>query len=214
MIPECARGRSLWALAAVLSAMAAMTLMDGRDDARAQGPAPTPTYDLPTPTPTPTATATATATATPTSTPSTTPIIVGTPTSSGTPFVDKPQPAPKGPNLMKPFPRVRTAGTFSRTRTRFTRIKVVASRGAKVAGRCTKHEKKCHTDKTVGRRGNLRLHRLERSFPAKAIIRVRVSAPGVIGKYVELRTRRGKPPVRRDGCLKPGSTRPMACPAA
>jgi hypothetical protein len=213
VIQECARGRSLWALAAVLLAMTATMLLSGGRDARAARAQATPTPPYYIPTPTPTATPTATATATPTATPSTTPIIVGTPTSTGTPFVDQTLPAPKGPGLMRPFPTIRTAGKYTRTRTRFTRIKVVAPRGAKVAGRCTKHEKRCHTDKTIGRRGDVRLRRLERSFPAKTRIRIRVSAPGVIGKYVELRTRRGKPPVRRDRCLKPGGARAIACPA-
>ena len=94
MSQECARGRSLWALGAVLAMVTSMMVWDG-GDARAQNqqPTPTPTYDIPTPTPT--------VSATPTPTPSTTPIITGTPTSSGTPFVDQPLPPPTGRAMAK-----------------------------------------------------------------------------------------------------------------
>ena len=59
----------------------------------------------------------------------------------------------------------------------------------------------------------LRLRRLERAFAARTVIEIHISAPGVIGKHVELRIRTGRPPLRRDRCLPPGE-RPAPCGTA
>jgi hypothetical protein len=218
---ECARGRSLWALAAVLLAMTVMVLLSSgggaarADTAVAAQGTPTPEYPLP-PTPTPTRTATPGPTASPTPAPvgSVVPIVTGTPTASGTPFADKPQPAPKGPGLMSPFPRVRTAGSYNRRRTTLKLVKVTGLPGARIAGRCTRQIRKCHTDARIPAKRTIRLKRLQRSFKPKTIIRIRVTSPTAIGKYVEIRIRRGRPPVRRDSCVRPGSLKPSACPTS
>jgi hypothetical protein len=41
---------------------------------------------------------------------------------------------------------------------------------------------------------------------------ISVTRPGFIGKHTLIRIRRGKPPVRVDRCLYPGTKRPTACP--
>jgi hypothetical protein len=139
---------------------------------------------------------------------------IPTPTPEPTHFQNGPTTTPdqpsSGPKLMRPFPRVRTAGSFSLTRTRFTRVTVRGPRGARVAGSCS--PKRCKTvKKGLPRSGFLRLKALQRSYPVKTKITIRVSAPSVIGKYVQITTRRGKPPLRRDRCLKPGIRKAVAC---
>jgi len=189
--------RSLVALCVTLVALAAPC---AAGLAQAQGPSlpqqlpiPTPTYDIPLPTPT--------ASATPAATP------------TATPFHDQPQPAPPtGPSLMKPFPTVRTSGNYNRKRTVFTRVKVAGPAGAKVQARCTKRSRKCRTDVSIPRKGALRLKRLQRSFKPKTIIRIRITSLGLIGKSVEIRIRRGKPPKRHDQCVRPGTRKPSPCP--
>jgi hypothetical protein len=136
-----------------------------------------------------------------------------TPTPTGTPFQNQ-QPAQpsqpsSGPRLMSPFPKVRTAGSYTRTRTIFTRVTVRAPKGAKIDARCS--SKRCkRTRRTTGKR-MLRLKAMQRSYRPNTTLTIRIAGKGVIGKYVAIRTRKGKPPVRHDRCLKPGSARPAAC---
>jgi hypothetical protein len=181
-----------WALGAAAAALTlAIALALAGGPARAQDPGcdNDPTYCIPTPTPT----------ATP----------------AGTPFQNPNPPPPEqpetGPKLMSPFPVVRTAGSYTRTRTTFTRFTVKAAAGTKVATSCVKAT--CRLRRTLKSRKTVHLRPLERTFKAGRRIRVRVSAPGVIGKYVEIRTRRGKRPLRADRCLRPGSTKPASCGA-
>jgi hypothetical protein len=157
-------------------------------------PTPTPVYPIPTPT------------ASPTPTP--------TPTATPTPFHQSPPPPAPAPGLMKPFPTVRTAGNFNRKRTQFTRVKITGPAGVKVQGRCTQVARKCRTSKTIPANRTIRLTRLERRFKPKTSVRILVFAPGVYGKYVAIKIRKGKPPVRRDRCLKPGTRKAVACPAS
>jgi hypothetical protein len=168
------------------------------------------------PTATATASPTSTATASPTSTATASPTATPTATPSGTPFQSAQPPAPpqpsSGPRLMSPFPKVRTAGSYTRTRTIFTRITVRAPKGARVDAACS--AKRCKRTRRAAGSKTLRLTAMQRSFPAHTTLTIRVSGNGTIGKYVEIRTRRGKPPVRRDRCLKPGGGKPVSCEAA
>jgi hypothetical protein len=157
---------------------------------------PTPVYPIPTPTTTPTPSA--------------------TPTPSVTPFQQNPPP-PKSPapSLMKPFPTIRTAGNFNRERTLFTHVKVTGPAGARIEGRCTRVARKCHTNLTISKkRRAVRLKRLQRRFKPKTVIRIRVTAPGVYGKYVVMKVRKGKPPTRIDRCVKPGTRKAVNCPSS
>ena len=45
-----------------------------------------------------------------------------------------------------------------------------------------------------------------------AVLQIRVTKAGTIGKYTRLRIRRGRPPNRIDRCLVPGGKRPVHCP--
>jgi hypothetical protein len=148
-----------------------------------------PIYQIPTPTPTPTPTPAPTF-------------------QSGGPQTPPPQP-PSGPSLMRPFPVVRTAGFYTRTRTGFTRFTVKGPVGARVRAQCTKH--RCRLRRTLATTRTVHLKPLQKSYPPRTTIQLRISAPNVIGKYVGIRTRRGKPPTRRDRCLRPGSSTPVDC---
>jgi hypothetical protein len=123
-----------------------------------------------------------------------------------------PPPPVAEPSMMRPFPTVRTAGRFTRGATVFTRIAVKAPAGSVVRTRCRRV--RCSTRRTVARGGRpLRLRRLERAYAPRTVIEIRIGAPGVIGKHVELRIRDGRPPLRRDRCLPPGE-RPVPCRSA
>ena len=132
-----------------------------------------------------------------------------TPTATGTPFQNPNPTPPSGPKFMDPFPVIRTAGSFSGRRTTFTRFTVKGASGTKVAASCVKA--KCKLRRTLKSRKTVHLRPLERTFKAGTRIRLRLTAVGFIGKYVEIRTRRNKRPLRRDLCLRPGRTRPVAC---
>jgi hypothetical protein len=114
-----------------------------------------------------------------------------------------------GPKLMDPFPVVRTAGAYTLTKTRFTRFTVKGPVGTKLAASCKRS--KCRIRRTLKTRKTIHLRPLERSFKSGTRIRLRLTAPGVIGKYVEIRTRRGKRPLRSDACLRPGRSKPVRC---
>jgi hypothetical protein len=179
------------ALAVVLAA--GLSLAGG--PARAQDP-----YHEPTPVPTATPTATPAATATP----------------AGTPFQQPSPPAPptqpnSGPKFMNPFPVVRTAGTFTSTRTTFTRFTVKTPKGTKLATSCIKF--RCTLSRTLRTTKTIHLRSLERSYKPGTKIRLRLTQPGLIGKYVSITTRRNKRPLRVDSCLRPGQTRPVSCGA-
>ena len=57
----------------------------------------------------------------------------------------------------------------------------------------------------------LRFRRFERSLRPGAVLEVRVTMPGTIGRYVRMRMRRGEQPVRRELCVQDGAKRPGDC---
>lgn len=187
-----------WAIgpAALAVALAAgLSLVGG--PAQAQDPYQEPT---PVPTPTPTATASPSATVTP----------------AGTPFQNPSPPPPttqptSGPKFMSPFPVVRTAGTFTATRTTFTRFTVKTPKGTRLETSCVKA--RCTLRRTLRTNSTIHLKALERSYKPNTKIRVRLTQPAFIGKYVVITTRRNKRPQRRDLCVRPGRSAPVSCGA-
>src|SRR5436190_6787772 len=185
-----------WAIgpAALAVALAAGLSLAG-GPAQAQNP-----YQEPTPVPTATPTATPAATATP----------------SGTPFQNPSPPPPStqpnsGPRFMSPFPVVRTAGTFTRTRTTFTRFTVKTPKGTRLDASCVKF--RCTLRHTLRTAKTIHVRSLERSFKPGTKIRLRLTQPGLVGKYVSITTRRNLRPLRVDSCLRPGRARPVPCGA-
>ena len=121
------------------------------------------------------------------------------------PFVTKPPPAPKG------LPQVRTSGSYTATRTRFKRVLITADAGFTVAGSCSRRA--CKATRSGAKGSPVRLKRMERAYAPGVVLTIRVTAPDATGKLVQIRTRRGKPPLRTDRCLGPGSAKPVACGA-
>ena len=78
-------------------------------------------------------------------------------------------------------------GRLTRRGVRVELLKVTAPRGALTAISCRGHG--CARS-VVGRK-----------LRGGAVVVVRVTAPGAIGKWVRFTIRRGKPWLRRDGCL-------------
>ena len=144
-----------------------------------------------------------------------------TPLPPGTRFetIGRPPP-PAGPDVMKPFPVVRIAGTLTR---RGATIRVLSARapgGSFAAARC--RGRNCppiEARSTVRARsaqssGRIRFRVLQRTYRAGVVLRVYVTAPGKWGKYTRFEIRKGLAPARRDLCMKPGDRRrPTPCAA-
>jgi hypothetical protein len=62
------------------------------------------------------------------------------------------------------------------------------------------------------RRARVRVRALERQLRAGIVLDVTVTRSGFIGKYSRFRIRRGKVPLKRNLCLRPGARKPTRCP--
>jgi hypothetical protein len=130
--------------------------------------------------------------------------------------------APK-PRLMSPFPVVRITGKVIRKGARIKRLTIRAPYGSTVAVRCRSRScpfrrsnmKVTLSGSKKGPAKTIRVRKLEHKLLRDgASIKVLVSKSGEIGKYTRFRIRGGKPPVRSDLCLTPGSTVPRECPSS
>ena len=114
--------------------------------------------------------------------------------------------------FIDPFPVVRVAGRFTRSRTRLTRVTINAPGGARIRvdckGRGCPYQRKAIAVKLV------QVRALQRNYRPGVTIEIRVTQPRKIGKYTRVKTRRGKAPVRLDRCLMASSNRPVRCPTA
>jgi hypothetical protein len=126
-----------------------------------------------------------------------------------------PRPLP----LMRPFPIVRIVATYSAARVKLKLLSVQASAGARISVQCRGRgcpvKSQTHVA-AAGKRGSapVEFRRLERSLPAGVVLEIRVSKPGVIGKYTRFTIRRGKLPSRLDACLSATGTKPITCPTS
>jgi PKD repeat protein len=123
--------------------------------------------------------------------------------------------------LMRPFPVVRIAGSYTAGGVRVRLFSVAASSRATVVARCS--GRRCpYRRKRFGPRApgkataarTLRLRKLERWYPSGVRLVVMVTRSGEVGKYTRFKIRRLKPPARVDRCLSPGTSRPIRCPGA
>ena len=117
--------------------------------------------------------------------------------------------------MLTPFPIVRIRGVILRGSARISLLSVKAPTGARVKVIC--HGGGCPKKKSVALRvasskRAVRVRRLERRLRRGAIIEVFVTAPGRIGKYTSFTIRSNAAPARRDLCLQPGKSKPVACP--
>lgn len=118
------------------------------------------------------------------------------------------------PRLLDPFPIVRIRGRVFRTVVEIDLLTVRAPRGAQVEARCsgTACPFRVTAARTQAGRRIVRFRKLERRLPPGTVIRISITKPGRIGKYVRIRIRRGEPPARSDRCLSAVGSRPIACP--
>ena len=119
---------------------------------------------------------------------------------------------------MLPFPIVRIAGSIDAAGAKLSLLTVQAPGGAQIMIRCRGRGCPKTESRVVasGRRvGTLvEFRRFERSLRAGAVLEIRISKGGEIGKYTRFTIRRGKPPVRVDTCLSPAGIKPIACPSS
>jgi PKD repeat protein len=112
--------------------------------------------------------------------------------------------------LSRPFLRLK----YSSSR-RWTRIKIFTvrvSRGATVKTRCRGRGCPKSGSSNIRSKGRtIRLRRLERRFRVGTRLAVVVTYPDRIGRYTRLRIRARARIARRDLCLMPRKTKPIAC---
>jgi hypothetical protein len=147
------------------------------------------------------------------------PAVTPQPLPSPPPVVAPPVPAPPAvvtpeavapPRMMRPAPVVRVKGWLTLRGARINLLSVRAPRAATISVRCSGGG--CPRTAPAGAADLTRLRAYEGMFRAGARLVISVTRPGFIGKHTLIRIRRGKPPVRVDRCLYPGTKRPTACP--
>jgi PKD repeat protein len=135
-----------------------------------------------------------------------------------------PQVVPLSYRLLSPFPVVRLAGRIGKAGTRLRRFSIEAPPGSLVVVDC--RGRGCpfrRSSRSAGARGDgkartsasLRMRKLESRLLKKGVrIRVYITKPGTIGKYVQFKFRRMRPPARVDRCLMPTApSKPVECPS-
>jgi hypothetical protein len=125
--------------------------------------------------------------------------------------------------LMQPFPIVRIAGSETASGARVKLLSVQAPATTKVAVTCKGHGCKTKSESRVATASSksrskagailLSFPRFQRALQAGAVLQIRVSKAGEIGKFTSFTIRRNKLPVRVDACLKPTSSNPSPCPS-
>jgi hypothetical protein len=124
--------------------------------------------------------------------------------------------------LMAPFPVVHIAGILTTSGVNLSLITAQAPPGARVTVTCrgggcpTRSESRLVGSSSGKRKGGvvlLAFRRFERSLAAGAILEIKISKPGQIGKYTRFAIRHGKLPTRIDGCLDGAGIKPIACAA-
>jgi hypothetical protein len=133
--------------------------------------------------------------------------------SDPTSAVGAPAPAPVAarPPVLDPFPVVRIRGRATQRGARITLLTVRAPRGARVRVGCSGTG--CPIQRWAHTAALTRVRAFEHELPAGVRLTVTVTQRGRIGKYTAFVIRRGRPPLRRDRCLYPGSARPRSCPS-
>jgi PKD domain-containing protein len=121
--------------------------------------------------------------------------------------------AARPPEPITPFPVVRMAGSFGQSGIKIQQLLVRAPIGARVRVDC--RGRGCPFRKMIRRARSeaIRIRRFAHHvLRPRAVIVIRVTKSGEVGKYTRFRIRKGRPPSRVDRCLLPGAKRPTACP--
>lgn len=127
------------------------------------------------------------------------------------PAAPAPPTARARPVLLSPFPIVRIRGRLTRTGAVVNLVSVRAPRGARVSVSC--RGRGCPARVPARTARLVTFKRLRRHLRAGAVLEIRVTRPGTIGKYTRFVIRRGKAPLRRDSCLRLNGVKPMTCPS-
>ena len=117
---------------------------------------------------------------------------------------------PEGPHFITPFPIVRISGRLTDDGAVLTRLSVRAPRGTKVTVVCKRRG--CPKRRVARIASTLRFKPYQRRLRAGVRLEVSATSPNLIGKWVAITIRRGKPPKRSDRCLMPDSKVPVTCP--
>jgi hypothetical protein len=122
-------------------------------------------------------------------------------------------------HLMRPFPIVRITATRVSSGVRLKLLSVQASSAARITVACRGHGCPVKSQTRAASAGKVKsglveFRRLERFLPAGVTLEIRVSKPGVVGKFTRFGIRHGRPPARFDACLPPAKVKPMSCPSS
>jgi hypothetical protein len=160
---------------------------------------------------------------TPTPTPTPTPTATPTPTPAPAPTFDVPAAKPvsnlgavlqttkRKAKLLRPFPVVRIRGRLSLRGALVTTLTVKAPHRVKIVVTCGGPG--CPRQRYTRTAASIHLRPFERDLPGGLWLRLKITKRGYIGKETTVHIRRGKVPLRTDGCLWPGHKRVQACPA-
>ena len=120
--------------------------------------------------------------------------------------------AKKPPSSSARTPLVRVISNPTSTGARLDLLTVSAPRGAKVGVRCRGGGCPYKRASTTSKGKSVSFRKLRRSFKAGAIIEIRVTKDGYIGKFTRIRIHAGRRPSRVDRCLNPGQpNKPISC---
>jgi hypothetical protein len=120
--------------------------------------------------------------------------------------------AKRPPKLFAFSPVVRMVAFVRRAGTRVRELSIRAPEGSRTTVRC--HGRGCAFRKLTRSNPVIRIRKLRRHpLRPHAVLTIRITKTDTIGRYTSFRIRSGKPPRRRDRCLLPGQSRPVACPA-
>ena len=139
----------------------------------------------------------------------------------GNRFVSTGPPPPSGarPAQLAPYATVRIAGRVTRRGARVDVLSVRAPRDSRVTVRCrgrdcpTRSQSRIVSASAPVARANTRVsfRTMQRHLRGGTVLEVSVTKDGMIGKFTRFVIRAGKPPLRSDLCLAPGSVRPTRC---
>ncbi len=129
---------------------------------------------------------------------------------------------PRALTVMQPFPIVRIAGVETSSGVRLKLLTVLApissrvivsARGGGLHARSESRVALAGRASKGGRTTVLSFPRFARSLRAGAVLEIRVTRAGEIGKFTRFAVRRGTLPSRLDSCLAPDGIKPMRCPS-
>jgi large repetitive protein len=129
--------------------------------------------------------------------------------------------AARAANMMQPFPVVRIAGSQRSRGVIISLFTVQAPTGSRVSVRCRGRGCPARSQSVIasvgagkGKTGVVVIvfKRFERSLRVGAVLEIKVSRGGQIGKYVRFVVRRARLPSRDDKCLTPADLKPIDCP--